>query len=79
MDKKFRKICQMFPFKGFLGICCLLSFTTWAQVAPIQLGSKKISAEIFEKDYRRLLESDSIKADNKQRFLSDYIDYQLKI
>ena len=49
------------------------------QDAPIQLGSKKISAAIFEKDYRRLLESDSIKADNKQKFLSDYIDYQLKI
>ncbi|MBP6093809.1 MAG: peptidylprolyl isomerase [Cytophagaceae bacterium] len=52
----------------------------WAQQdAPIQLGSKKISAALFEKDYRRLLESDSIKADNKQKFLSDYIDYQLKI
>ncbi|MHA8091487.1 peptidylprolyl isomerase [Aquirufa regiilacus] len=52
----------------------------WAQQdAPIQLGSKKISAALFEKDYRRLLESDSIKSDNKQKFLSDYIDYQLKI
>ena len=49
------------------------------QEAPIQLGSKKISEAVFEKDYRRLLESDSIKADNKQKFLSDYIDYQLKI
>lgn len=63
-----------------LGLCCLLPLSLWAQQdAPIQLGSKKISATLFEKDYRRLLESDSIKADNKQKFLSDYIDYQLKI
>ena len=69
-----------FPFKCLLGLCCLLPLSLWAQQdAPIQLGSKKISAALFEKDYRRLLESDSIKADNKQKFLSDYIDYQLKI
>jgi peptidyl-prolyl cis-trans isomerase SurA len=43
------------------------------------LGKKQISSLVFEKDYRRLLESDSVKADNKQKFLSDYIDYQLKI
>ena len=69
-----------FPFKCLLGLCCLLPLSLWAQQdAPIQLGNKKISAAVFEKDYRRLLESDSIKADNKQKFLSDYIDYQLKI
>ena len=69
-----------FPVKYLLGLCCLLPLSLRAQQdAPIQLGSKKISAAIFEKDYRRLLESDSIKADNKQKFLSDYIDYQLKI
>ncbi|WP_316070386.1 peptidylprolyl isomerase [Aquirufa regiilacus] len=69
-----------FPFKCLLGLCCLLPLSLWAQQdAPIQLGSKKISAALFEKDYRRLLESDSIKSDNKQKFLSDYIDYQLKI
>lgn len=69
-----------FPFKCLLGLCCLLPLSLWAQQdAPIHLGSKKISAALFEKDYRRLLESDSIKADNKQKFLSDYIDYQLKI
>ncbi|MEN9959446.1 MAG: Peptidylprolyl isomerase [Bacteroidota bacterium] len=69
-----------FPFKRLLGLCCLLPLSLWAQQdAPIQLGSKKISAALFEKDYRRLLESDSIKADNKQKFLSDYIDYQFKI
>ncbi len=69
-----------FPFKCLLGLCCLLPLSLWAQQdAPIQLGNKKISAALFEKDYRRLLESDSIKADNKQKFLSDYIDYQLKI
>jgi peptidyl-prolyl cis-trans isomerase SurA len=69
-----------FPVTYLLGLCCLLPLSLLAQQeAPIQLGSKKISATIFEKDYRRLLESDSIKADNKQKFLSDYIDYQLKI
>jgi peptidyl-prolyl cis-trans isomerase SurA len=69
-----------FPFKCLLGLCCLFPLSLWAQQdAPIQLGNKKISAAVFEKDYRRLLESDSIKADNKQKFLSDYIDYQLKI
>jgi peptidyl-prolyl cis-trans isomerase SurA len=69
-----------FPVKYLLGLCCLLPLSLLAQQeAPIQLGSKKISAAIFERDYRRLLESDSIKADNKQKFLSDYIDYQLKI
>ena len=46
---------------------------------PLQIGSKKITAEVFEKDYRRLLESDSIRLDNKQKFLSAYIDYHLKI
>ena len=66
--------------KVLVWVCCLLPFTMWAQQdAPIQLGNKKISSLIFEKDYRRLLESDSIKADNKQKFLSDYIDYQLKV
>jgi len=76
----FIRFKQMFPFKVLLGVCCLFSFTSWAQQdAIIQLGSKKISAGVFEKDYRRLLESDSIKADNKQKFLGDYIDYQLKL
>ena len=70
----------MFSMKVLVWVCCLLPFTMWAQQdAPIQLGNKKISSLIFEKDYRRLLESDSIKADNKQKFLSDYIDYQLKV
>jgi len=45
----------------------------------LKIGNKKISSSIFEKDYRRLLESDSIKSGNKQKFLSDYIDYQIKI
>jgi len=45
----------------------------------LQIGNKKISSALFEKDYRRLLESDSIKSGNKQKFLSDYIDYQIKI
>lgn len=70
----------MFSMKVLVWVCCLLPFTLCAQQdAPIQLGSKKISSAYFEKDYRRLLESDSIKADNKQKFLSDYIDYQLKV
>jgi peptidyl-prolyl cis-trans isomerase SurA len=79
MYMKFRKIFSLFPRRAMFGFCCILSFAVWAQDAPIQLGNKKISASVFEKDYRRLLESDSIKADNKQKFLGDYIDYQLKI
>ena len=58
----------------------LVSLTAVGQVEfPITLGSKKISSKSFVNDYRKLLESDSIKADNKQKFLSDYIDYQLKL
>jgi len=45
----------------------------------LQIGNKKISSTLFEKDYRRLLESDSIKSGNKQKFLLDYIDYHIKI
>lgn len=70
----------MIPVKRMLWVLCLFPFVSWGQQnAPIQLGNKKISSLVFEKDYRRLLESDSVKADNKQKFLSDYIDYQLKI
>ncbi len=77
---KINKNSWMFPYKALLGICCLLSFTSWAQSdAIIQLGNKKISSAVFEKDYRQLLASDSIKADNKQKFLTDYVDYQLKL
>lgn len=58
----------------------LVSLTAVGQVEfPITLGSKKISSKSFVSDYRKLLESDSIKADNKQKFLADYIDYQLKL
>jgi len=46
---------------------------------PIQLGPKKISAERFSSDYKRLVESDSIRPDNKAKFLNDYLDYQYKI
>ncbi len=60
---------------GLLGASNLLAQSP----VPLQIGSKKITAEVFEKDYRRLLESDSIRSDNKQKFLSAYIDYQLKI
>ena len=60
--------------------CLLVSLSAVAQVEfPITLGTKKIAAKTFVNDYRKLLESDSIKADNKQKFLSDYIDYQLKL
>lgn len=67
---------------------CIFVFLFWMLGAsgllaqspvPLQIGPKKITAEVFEKDYRRLLESDSIRSDNKQKFLSAYIDYQLKI
>jgi len=47
--------------------------------SPIQIGPKKISSERFLSDYLRLVESDSIRADNKDKFLKDYIDYHYKI
>jgi peptidyl-prolyl cis-trans isomerase SurA len=66
-------------FRGIV-FCLLVSMSAVAQVEfPITLGSKKIASKDFVNDYRKLLESDSIKADNKQKFLSDYIDYQLKL
>lgn len=46
---------------------------------PIQLGPKAISAARFAADYKRLVESDSVRTDNKSKFLNDYIDYQYKI
>lgn len=46
---------------------------------PIQLGPKKISAARFAADYKRLVESDSVRSDNKAKFLNDYIDYHYKI
>jgi len=49
---------------GLLGASNLLA----QSLVPLQIGSKKITAEVFEKDYRRLLESDSIRSDNKQKF-----------
>lgn len=60
--------------------CLLVSLSAVSQAEfPITLGTKKIAAKTFVNDYRKLLESDSIRADNKQKFLSDYIDYQLKL
>ena len=65
---------------GFVLMFAAFAFQVNAQDdAPIQLGNKKISKQVFEKLYRQLVESDSIKADNKQQFLNDYIDYQFKI
>lgn len=69
------KNCIFVFLFGLLGASCLLAQSP----VPLQIGPKKITAEVFEKDYRRLLESDSIRLDNKQKFLSAYIDYQLKI
>ena len=69
------KNCIFVFLFGLLGASSLLAQSS----VPLQIGSKKITAEVFEKDYRRLLESDSIRSDNKQKFLSAYIDYQLKI
>jgi peptidyl-prolyl cis-trans isomerase SurA len=58
----------------------LLSNSIIAQnVAPIQIGPKKISSERFLSDYLRLVESDSVKAENKDKFLKDYIEYHSKI
>ncbi len=72
---------MMFKKYIFVFLFGLLSaFNVMAQSpVPLQIGTMKISAEEFAKDYRRLLESDSIRADNKQKFLSAYIDYHIKI
>jgi len=48
-------------------------------ISPIQLGNKKISAEEFLKTYNSLVEIDSVTKENQAAFLTDYIDYQLKI
>ncbi len=60
------------------GLVLGISFFGMAQ-NPIQLGPKKISADRFAADYKRLVESDSVRSDNKAKFLNDYIDYQYKI
>jgi hypothetical protein len=60
----------------FFGVGLLSNISNAQSDFVLQIGNKKISSSLFEKDYRRLLESDSIKSGNKQKFLSDYIDYQ---
>ena len=70
----------MKDLKLFIGLVLCLPFASFAQSAsPIQIGPKKISAESFLQVYKPLVESDSITKDNQAAFLSDYIDYQLKI
>jgi peptidyl-prolyl cis-trans isomerase SurA len=55
-------------------------FASFAQsISPIQLGSKKITSEEFLKTYKSLVELDSVTKDNQAAFLTDYIDYQLKV
>lgn len=68
-----------FLFLMFFGVGLWSNFSKAQSDFVLQIGSKKISPTLFERDYRRLLESDSIKSGNKQTFLSDYIDYQIKI
>lgn len=67
---------------GFWAIFSSLFISTislvWGQ-NPIQIGPKKIAASRFVADYKRLVESDSVRAENKAKFLNDYIDYQYKI
>ena len=70
----------MKDFKFVIGFILCLPFASLAQSAfPIQIGPKKISAESFLQVYKPLVESDSITKENQAAFLSDYIDYQLKI
>ena len=68
-----------FLFLLFFGVGLLPNLSKAQSDFVLQIGNKKISSSLFEKDYRRLLESDSFKSGNKQKFLSDYIDYQIKI
>jgi peptidyl-prolyl cis-trans isomerase SurA len=70
----------MKDFKLVLGFILCLPFVLSAQtIFPIQIGPKKISAENFLQVYRPLVESDSVTKENQTAFLSDYINYQLKI
>jgi peptidyl-prolyl cis-trans isomerase SurA len=70
----------MKDLKFIIGLVLCLPFVSFAQTqAPIQLGPKQISAEAFLKVYKPLVDSDSVTKDNQAAFLSDYIDYQLKI
>lgn len=67
-------------YKIVVGFILCLPFASIAQsAAPIQIGPKKISSESFLQVYQPLVESDSITKENQAAFLSDYIDYQLKI
>jgi len=71
---------RMKDLKFIIGLVMCMPFAILAQSAsPIQIGPKKISAESFLQVYKPLVESDSITKDNQADFLSDYIDYQLKI
>jgi len=63
------------PFLVLFLLCCVCVFGQH----PIQLGPKFITAARFAADYKRLVEIDSVRADNKAKFLNDYIDYQYKI
>ncbi len=70
----------MKDFKYIVGFIFCLPFVIFAQSAsPIQIGPKKITAESFLKVYQPLVESDSITKENQSAFLTDYINYQLKI
>lgn len=71
---------EMKDIKFIVGFIFCVPFAIFAQsVAPIQIGPKKITAESFLKVYQPLVESDSVTKENQAAFLSDYIDYQLKI
>ncbi|MHA8055291.1 peptidylprolyl isomerase [Aquirufa nivalisilvae] len=70
-------------FRFYLVVSIYLLFNLPSSLAqegfPIQIGPKKISSAQFSSIYRRLIESDSIKPDNKNKFLSDYLDLSLKL
>lgn len=74
---------QTMRFRFYLVVSIYLLFNLPSSLAqegfPIQIGPKKISSAQFSSIYRRLIESDSIKPDNKNKFLSDYLDLSLKL
>jgi len=70
----------MKEYKLIIGFILCLPLASLAQsTSLIQIGPKKISAESFLQVYQPLVESDSITKENQAAFLSDYINYQLKI
>ncbi|MCU0469983.1 MAG: peptidylprolyl isomerase [Arcicella sp.] len=56
-------------------------YTTTAQIEPyaIKIGNQNIPSAELSQTYRKLLQSDSVKKDNRKEFLDNYINYKLMV